>query len=241
MSAIKNHDPLLDVKGLTAGYAGRPVVHHVDLAVDEGEIVVILGSNGAGKTTTLRAIVGLLRPFAASIVYRGQAWRADRPWLAAKLGLAMIPSERFTFAELSVAENLALGAYTVSSPTERREREQRVLELFPRLAERLEQKAGTMSGGEQRMLSVGIALMARPKLLLLDEPSLGLAPAIVDQIMRTLRELVASDGMSVLMVEQNVGQAVAVADRVYVLRSGRVILEEPAEAIRARDQWWDLF
>jgi len=233
--------PLLQVRGLTAGYSGRAVVHDLTLTVDEREIVVVLGSNGAGKTTTLRAITGHLRPFGATVTYRGEPWRTDRPWRAAARGLAMVPSERFTFAALTVSENLTLGAHTVSLETERHEREQRVLELFPRLAERREQRAGTMSGGEQRMLSVGIALMARPQLLLLDEPSLGLAPAVVEQIMKTLRQLVDEDGMSVLMVEQNVGQAIAVADRVYVLRSGRIILEEPAEAMRAREQWWDLF
>jgi branched-chain amino acid transport system ATP-binding protein len=234
-------EPLLRVRGLTAGYDGRAVVHDVELTVGDREIVVVLGSNGAGKTTTLRAITGLLRPFAATVTYRGAEWRTDRPWRAAEHGLAMVPSERFTFAALTVSENLALGANTVASPSERQEREQRVLELFPRLAERRDQKAGTMSGGEQRMLSVGIAMMARPRLLLLDEPSLGLAPTIVEQIMRTLRQLVEDDGLSVLMVEQNVGQAVAAADRVYVLRSGRIIIEEPAHEMAAREQWWDLF
>jgi branched-chain amino acid transport system ATP-binding protein len=241
MAATELGATLLEVHGLTAGYNRRPVVYDVALSVDEGEIVVILGSNGAGKTTTLRSIVGFLRPFSASVRYRGEAWPVDRPWLAARRGIALIPSERFTFAALSVGENLALGAHSVRSAAERRGAQEHVIELFPRLGERLEQKAGTMSGGEQRMLSIAVALMARPQLLLLDEPSLGLAPAVVEQIMRTLKSLVDNEGMSVLMVEQNVGQALQIADRVYVLRSGRIILEESAERTRAREQWWDLF
>jgi branched-chain amino acid transport system ATP-binding protein len=233
-------EPLLEVRGLTAGYGGRAVIYDVDLKLHRGEVVVLLGSNGAGKTTTLKSIVGLVRPLAASARFDGMKWRMDRPWRAAQSGISFIPAERATFAALSVADNLALGSYTIRSPEDRERRMGQVLELFPRLGERLTQKAGTMSGGEQRMLSIGIALMAEPKLLLLDEPSLGLAPVIVEQIMTTIAELSAR-GMSVLMVEQNVGQAVRVADRTYVMRSGGMILEEPAAQTRARDDWWDLF
>jgi branched-chain amino acid transport system ATP-binding protein len=233
--------PLLDVRRLTAGYRGRAVIYDIQLTVGTGEVVVMLGSNGAGKTTTLRSVVGHIRADESTILFAGRPLPTARPWLAARQGISLIPSEHFTFAALTVEENLALGAHTVDSVTARRESRDRVLSLFPRLGERLAQKAGTMSGGEQRMLSLGVALMARPRLLLLDEPSLGLAPAVVDQIMKTLRNLVLVDGLSILMVEQNVGQALEIADRTYVMRSGRVILEEPAATTRGRDNWWDLF
>lgn len=236
----RDGEPLLAVNGLTAGYEGTSVVHEVSLRVHPGEVVVILGSNGAGKTTTLQSIVGLLKPFHASITYDGKAWPLGRPWRAASAGMSYIPAEHFTFAKLTVDENLTLGGYAASREA-LHERLPAARSMFPILARRGTQAAGTMSGGEQRMLSLAVALMSAPKLLLLDEPSLGLAPAIVQQIMTTLRALVAERGMSVLMVEQNVGQALTIADRVYLMRSGRVLLEESAADTRQRDQWWDLF
>ena len=232
---------LLSVKDLTAGYRGRAVIYDVALEVGRGEIVAILGSNGAGKTTTLKSIVGLVRPLSAAIRYKDAAWRADRPWAAASSGMAFIPAERFTFAALSVDENLALGAYTLDDSKRVASRRELVLELFPILGQRLSQLAGTMSGGAQRMLSLAVALMPAPELLLLDEPSLGLAPAIVQQILGTLSTLVDEGKMSVLMVEQNVGQVLNIAHRVYVMRSGRMILHETAEQMRKREQLWDLF
>jgi len=233
-------EPLLRVDGLTAGYAGRAVVYDVGLEVGAGEVVVMLGSNGAGKTTTLKSVVGLVRPLHGDVQYDGRPWRADRPSRAAGAGISYIPAERFTFAQLSVDENLALGGYTTSAEL-RRERLAMVRELFPVLASRGAQRAGTMSGGEQRMLSVAVALMAGPRLLLLDEPSLGLAPAVVETLMRTLARLVREQGLSVLMVEQNVAHALSIADRTYVMRSGRIILEESVEETRARESWWDLY
>jgi branched-chain amino acid transport system ATP-binding protein len=237
----RDRQELLSVKDLTAGYRGRAVIYDVSLEVAKGEIVAILGSNGAGKTTTLKSIVGLVRPLSAVVRYTDKDWRTDRPWSAASAGMAFIPAERFTFAALSVDENLALGAYTVGDAKQISERRKLVLELFPILGRRLSQLAGTMSGGEQRMLSLAVALMPAPKLLLLDEPSLGLAPAIVQHILGTLTTLVAEADMSVLMVEQNVGQVLKIADRVYVMRSGRMILHETAEEMRKREQLWDLF
>jgi len=240
-SAASSTEDLLAVEGLTAGYHGRPVIYDVALEVKRGEIIVMLGSNGAGKTTTLRSIVGLVRPFGASIEYKGEKWRTDRPWQSAGSGISFIPAERFTFAGLSVDENLALGGYTAKNAAAITERRDTVLEMFPILGQRLSQKAGTMSGGEQRMLSLAVALMADPELLLLDEPSLGLAPLIVQQIMGTLTRLVTETKMSVLMVEQNVGQVLSLATRVYVMRSGRIILHETGEQMRKREQFWDLF
>lgn len=239
MSAEPNNE-MLRVDGLTAGYRGRTVVWGVDLHADRGEVVVLLGSNGAGKTTTLNTIFGLVKAQAGTMSYDGRSWAGGRPWDAAGEGMALISSERFTFGELSVRENLALGAYSVPKG-EIPGRMDSVFEQFPILAERRDQLAGTMSGGQQRMLSLGMALMSEPKMLLLDEPSLGLAPTIVDQLMETVRGLVDDGQMSVLMVEQNVGQVLSIADRAYVMRSGRILLEESADEMRARDQWWDLF
>jgi branched-chain amino acid transport system ATP-binding protein len=232
---------LLSVTGLTAGYRGRAVIYDMALKVRRGEIVVILGPNGAGKTTTLKSVVGLIKPMAGTVDYNGSRWRTDRPWSAARSGISFIPAERFTFAQLTVEENLALGAYTQNDLTKVRQRRQQVTEMFPILGRRLGQKAGTMSGGEQRMLSLAVALMAGPSLLLLDEPSLGLAPAVVQQIMNVLSQLADQQGLSVLMVEQNVAQVLPIADRVYVMRSGRIILSQSAEEMRQREQWWDLF
>jgi branched-chain amino acid transport system ATP-binding protein len=233
--------PVLDVRGLTAGYGGRAVVYDLDLTVRRGEIVVVLGSNGAGKTTTLKSIVGLVRPLGGTVRYCGEPWRTDRPWMAPQSGLSFIPAERFTFAQLTVEENLMLGCYRLASDAARRARLDGVFAMFPVLESRLAQKAGTMSGGEQRMLSIGVAMMVAPRLLLLDEPSLGLAPVVVEQIFSAVQALSRSQGMSVLMVEQNVGQALPVADRCYVMRSGRMILEEDAAVTRERAQLWDLF
>jgi branched-chain amino acid transport system ATP-binding protein len=237
---LATSEQLLEVDGLTAGYQGRAVIYEVGFTVGHGEVVAILGSNGAGKSTTLKSVVGLVRPQSATVSYDGKPWPTNRPWRAAGSGIAFIPAERFTFAELTVSENLALGGYSCTA-AEREETLARSLDLFPILGKRLDQKAGTMSGGEQRMLSLAVALMSRPRLLLLDEPSLGLAPVIVDQIMDTVARLVAEEGLSVLMVEQNVGQVLKVAHRVCVMRSGRIILEESADETRAREQWWDLF
>jgi branched-chain amino acid transport system ATP-binding protein len=233
-------EPLLTVRALSAGYGGRPVIHDVDLEVMPGEIVALFGSNGAGKTTTLSCIVGAVTRTNGDVSYQGRAWPAGRPWKAAANGMAMIPAERFTFANLTVEENLRLGAYSVSEDSFR-ESMASVVTMFPILQNRLSQKAGTMSGGEQRMLSVALALMSRPRLLLLDEPSLGLAPRVVDQLIASLRTLVDDAGLSVLMVEQNVAQAVKIADRIYVLRSGRIIEQLSGDEARAREQWWDLF
>jgi branched-chain amino acid transport system ATP-binding protein len=240
-AAVGAGERILEVTGLRAGYDGRPVVYDVDLAVFAGRITCLFGSNGAGKTTCLRAISGLLRPFAATMRYRGQRRSLGRAARSAGEGIVYIPSERFTFADLSVEDNLALGGYSERSAAAREEQREEVLEMFPVLGERLTQQAGTMSGGQQRMLSIAMALMSGPRVLLLDEPSLGLAPAIVEQLMESLRRLASERGVSVLMVEQNVGQALRVADYVYVIRSGRIILEGEASRMRERDDWWDLF
>lgn len=233
--------PRLQVEGLVTGYRRKQVVFDFSVRVEPGEIVALIGHNGAGKTTALKAIFGLLRVWAGSVVFEGQVVTNSPPDANVRRGMAYIPQERAVFPDLTVAENLDLGGLTVTDPAVRRQRLEEVFGLFPVLRERRRQRAGTLSGGEQRMLSLGIALMIRPRLLLVDEPSLGVAPALVQRIMQTIRQVCRDQGVSVVLVEQNVRQALQVADRVYVMRTGRVILEESGAALLARGQWWDLF
>jgi branched-chain amino acid transport system ATP-binding protein len=233
--------PLLTVENVHAGYRRRAVVYDVSFEVRRGEIVTILGHNGAGKTTTLKTAFGLLRPLAGRVTWAGDDVSHASCARHVELGISYTPAERFVFPDLPVSVNLRLGALGERSKAQRDRRAARVLELFPILGERSDQLAGTMSGGQQRILSVGMALMSDPKLMLLDEPSLGVAPAIVQQILAALRAMADEDGRAVLMLEQNVGHALREADRVYVMRSGRMILSESAEEMRRREHWWDLF
>lgn len=232
---------VLCVNSLSAGYGHKTVVFDATLRIAAGEIVTMIGHNGAGKTTTLRAICGLNRPSGGKVEHNGRDVTALTCSQKVRLGMSFIPAERFTFGQLSVHDNLLLGGLPTRSAESRDRLREQVFEMFPVLRGRSGQMAGTMSGGEQRMLSLGIALMADPKVLLLDEPSLGLAPAVVQRIMDLIRSLASDHGLSVLLVEQNVAQALRIADRVYVMRSGRIILEETAEQMRQRPQLWDLF
>ena len=233
--------PMLSVERLQAGYGRKQVVFDVDLAVAPGEILGILGHNGSGKSTTIRTILGLYKPFGGRIQFNGQDVTGHPSRDNVRAGMAMIPSERFVFQDLTVIDNLLLGAANNPSADARQTRLELVHELFPILVERSGQLAGTMSGGQQRMVSLSMALMASPKLLMLDEPSLGLAPAVVQQIFGTVRHLADTEGLAVLLLEQNVGQALRIADRCAVMRSGRVILEETREQMLARDSYWELF
>ena len=234
-------EPTLEVRNLQAGYGRKQVVFNVNLHVGAGEIVTILGHNGSGKSTTIKTILGLIPALGGRIIYRGNDVTHSSTRSNVKAGMALIPSERFVFPDLTVLDNLLLGGANEKDPVKRRERMENVHELFPVLAERPHQMAATLSGGQQRMLSLGLLLMAGPRLLMLDEPSLGLAPAVVQQIFSAVRSLTVSEGLSVLLLEQNVGQALQISDRVYVMRSGRVILEETVEQMRARGTYWDLF
>ncbi|WP_027883493.1 ABC transporter ATP-binding protein [Meiothermus rufus] len=220
----------LEVQGLEVAYGAVRALKGVSLSVGQGEVITLLGANGAGKSTTLRAISGLVRPRAGSITYRGEALTRLSPAQIVRRGIAHCPEGRRVFAGLSVHDNLLLGA------SGRRDPEigldiQRMFTLFPILAERRNQAAGTLSGGEQQMLALARALMSRPTLLLLDEPSLGLAPLVVRSIFATLKELKAA-GITILLVEQNVKLALELADRAYVLRTGQVVLEGKAEELR---------
>lgn len=233
--------PLLSVSTINAGYRRRPVVFDVSLDVHPGEIVAVLGHNGAGKTTTLKTAFGLVRPFSGAVSFDGRDVSKATCAAHVEMGMSYTPAERFVFPDLTVSANLRLGALLEPSRAVRQRRLDRVLELFPILDERADQLAGTFSGGQQRILSVGMALMSDPRLLLFDEPSLGVSPAITHQILSVLRTMADEDGRAVVLVEQNVGHALREADRVYVMRSGRMILEESADEMRRRKHWWDLF
>jgi branched-chain amino acid transport system ATP-binding protein len=222
---------LLELSSVEARYGPVKALHGVSLNVGEGELVAVLGANGAGKTTTLRAISGTVRR-TGDILFRGEKL-PRRPESTARAGIAHVPEGRGTFGELTVWENLRLGAY--ARPGTMKDDAARVFKFFPRLEERRGQQAGTLSGGEQQMLALGRAMMARPKLLLLDEPSLGLAPLIVREIFDALERMKAQDGMSVLVVEQNANLALAHAARAYVLEVGNVVVEGTSDELRANE------
>jgi len=222
---------LLELHGVEARYGPVQALHGVSLQVGEGELVAVLGANGAGKTTTLRAISGTVRR-SGDVVFAGKKL-PRRPDATARAGIAHVPEGRGTFSELSVWENLRLGAYARRAHV--KEEAQRVYKFFPRLEDRRDQQAGTLSGGEQQMLALGRAMMARPKLLLLDEPSLGLAPIVVNQIFEALARMKSDDGMSVLVVEQNANLALAYAARAYLLEVGNVVVEGTSDELRANE------
>lgn len=222
--------PLLEVEDLEAGYGLIPVLHGVSLSVGAGETVALLGPNGAGKSTTLRAVSGLLHPRRGRILLDGRPIHHLPPHAIARLGLAHVPEGRGILGRLTVRENLELGFFPHGRREALRHDLARVVELFPRLGERLDQLAGTLSGGEQQMLAIGRALMSHPRLLLLDEPSMGLAPVLVEAIYAVLPEIAAT-GAAILLVEQNVPLALAVASRGYVLEAGQVVAAAPAHEL----------
>jgi len=226
---------LLEVRDLHVFYGNIEALKGISLQVDPGQIVAILGGNGAGKTTTLRTISGLLRPRGGSITYGGKSLIGMEAHLIVALGLSHVPEGRRIFNILTVAENLNLGGYLIRSDRKLvDERKASIYKLFPRLAERRTQLAGTLSGGEQQMLAIGRALMSSPKVLMLDEPSLGLAPILARSVLKTVREI-ANGGTAVLLVEQNARQALSISDRAYVIEVGRVVLEGEAATL-AQDE-----
>ncbi|MET4290551.1 branched-chain amino acid transport system ATP-binding protein [Bradyrhizobium sp. LB8.2] len=215
---------VLELRNLEVCYGKLRALNGINLEVREGEIVALLGANGAGKSTALRAISGLLAPTSGDILYRGKSIAKRRPDLIVRDGIAQSPEERHIWPELSVRENLGLGAYCCPDRALAEQRFESVLQRFPRLRERLSQLAGLLSGGEQQMLAIGRALMSDPKLLLLDEPSLGLSPLMSQEVLGALREL-CQQGITILIVEQNVHSALSVASRAYVFETGRVVGE----------------
>jgi branched-chain amino acid transport system ATP-binding protein len=225
---------LLEVAGLVARYGRITALEDVSLTVNEGEIVTLIGANGAGKTTTLRTISGLVRPAAGTIRFAGRDITRLAPNEIVRAGIGHSPEGRRIFPRMTVRENLELGAYTRRAKAEIAQDLERVLAIFPRLKERYEQKGGTMSGGEQQMLAIARALMSRPRLLLLDEPSLGLSPLLVQTIFEVIRDISAR-GTTILLIEQNARQALAVAARGYVLEVGRIAHSGPAAELAASE------
>jgi branched-chain amino acid transport system ATP-binding protein len=225
--------PLLELQGVTGGYGPVRVLHGIDLAVEKGEVAVVLGANGAGKTTTLRAISGIVHA-GGEITFDGERITRKHPEWVAKAGIAHVPQGRGTFGEFTVDENLRVGAVT------RRDREvsadmDRWYSMFPRLGERRNQAAGSMSGGEQQMLAIARAMMSRPKLVLLDEPSLGLAPIVTQELFRRLGEINKETGLTLLVVEQNANLALDIGHRGYVLESGRIATSGSAQDLKTDD------
>jgi branched-chain amino acid transport system ATP-binding protein len=233
---------LLEVEGLRAGYGNKTVLQGVSLRVDEGEVVALLGHNGAGKSTTLKAILGLLRASGGHVHFAGEPWSNGDPAHNVRKGIALVPQGRGVFPDLTVIENLALGAYSQEDRDAVRGRMNDILELFPVLAERRTQQVGTMSGGQQQMVAVGTALMQRPRLMMLDEPSIGLAPVLVQRVLDTVLAINRRFGTAIILVEQNIKTALRMASRAYVMKSGRIVLEKPAaELLEAKDSWWELY
>ncbi len=226
---MKHHNAavLLNVKDVKVGYGGIQAVKGVSLDVREGELVSLIGSNGAGKTTTMQAITGLLTLGGGSIELAGQTIAGLGPWDLVQQGLAMVPEGRGVFTRMTIVENLQMGAYIRNDNAAIAEDIERVFTTFPRLKERRDQLAGTMSGGEQQMLAMGRALMSRPKVLLLDEPSMGLSPLMVDKIFEVIQE-VSAQGVTILLVEQNASRALQIADRAFVMESGLITLSGDA-------------
>jgi branched-chain amino acid transport system ATP-binding protein len=217
-----NNDVLLEVSGLKVAYGGIQAVKGANFQVRQGELVSLIGANGAGKTTTLKAITGTQPVADGEIRFMGQSIRGQGAWDLVKQGLVMVPEGRGVFSRMTITENLLMGAY-IREDAEVQADIDKVFAIFPRLKERAEQLAGTMSGGEQQMLAMGRALMARPKVLLLDEPSMGLSPIMVDKIFEVVRE-VYSQGVTILLVEQNASRALQIADRAYVMESGLITM-----------------
>ena len=223
----KGKDAILELKGISVSYGSIAAVQDLSLTVYTGEIVTLIGSNGAGKSTTLRTISGLLRPRHGDVIYKGQRINGIPGHDVVKLGICQSPEGRKIFQRMTVSENLDLGAFVRKDTAKIAEDRERVLGLFPRLQERINQKAGTLSGGEQQMLAVARALLGNPSLLLLDEPSMGLAPVLVDLIFETI-ERIREQGVTVLLVEQNALAALEIADYAYVLESGHLAMEGEA-------------
>ncbi len=232
---------LLVAKGITAGYGKHRVLTNVDLHVEPGEIVGILGHNGAGKTTLLKSLFRMHPIESGDIEFRGANINKSTSVKTAASGMSFTPAERSIFRDLTVLQNLELGAHALKDRSVLGERMEEVMAIFPILGERKAELAGRFSGGQQRQLSLGMALMLHPELMLLDEPSLGISPAVVNSTFQIIRDLAKERGTSVLIVEQNVKAVTTIADRIYVLRNGEMVLEETGEQARLRTEWWHLF
>jgi branched-chain amino acid transport system ATP-binding protein len=226
--------PVLSIRDLEVGYGTIPALHGIDLDVEKGEIVTLIGANGAGKTTTLRTISGLLKPRRGEVTFNGESINGIKPHIITARGISHVPEGRGIFSNLTVQDNLELGAYLRKDKITQAEYD-RVFSLFPVLKDRFKQNAGTLSGGEQQMLAISRALMSKPAVLLLDEPSLGLAPQMVQTIFRVIREINA-EGTTILLVEQNAHMALVTAHRGYVMETGRITITDDTKALLASDR-----
>lgn len=231
---------LLALKNISAGYYKKRVLYDISLSVDRGEIVSLIGHNGAGKTTMLRTIFGLIKPETGEISFDGHSLLSQGPRRRVQDGICLIPQERFTFPDLTVRENLFLGGHHVQDRLLLENALAAAYDMFPVLKERLNQKAGTLSGGQQRMLSLAMALMAQPRFVMVDEPSLGLSPVVVQELMEVIKQM-AAGGIAILMVDQNVKHIFRLSQRVYVMKNGHIVLQETGQELLKRNQWWDLF
>lgn len=229
-------DPLIQFKGVKTGYGQMEVLHGIDLHIEAGEIVTLIGSNGAGKSTTLMTLSGVNRVWAGEILYDGRSLNDVQPHEIVAQGISQVPEGRQIFRDLTVLENLILGAYIRDDQEEIKKDLEHQLDLFPRLRERQKQLGGTLSGGEQQMLAIARALMARPKVLLLDEPSLGLAPLLVKDIFKTIVKVNKEDNVTILLVEQNANMALQIADRGYVIETGSITVTDEAKALAANPE-----
>lgn len=225
---------MLEVKDLHVHYGGIHALHGISLQVPEGKIVALLGANGAGKSSTLRTIMGIVKATSGDILWNGASLIGKRSFDIVHQGIAMVPEGRRVFVNLTVAENLRIGAYSRRDEAEAKQELEEVFELFPRLEERRKQSAGTLSGGEQQMLALGRALMSKPDVLMIDEPSLGLAPVLADEVFSKLKAL-NERGQTILLIEQNARAALAAADYAYILETGDIVLEGPAAELAQND------
>ena len=232
--------PILEIKDIKVRYSGLPVLHGVSLLVNQGETVSVLGANGAGKSTLLRAVMGTQHAFEGRILYKGREIQKLNTEAIVRLGIVYVPEEKMLFGPLSVEENLILGAYVLDNNQQVRQNLEFVYTLFPKLKERQSQPASTLSGGEQQMVAIGRGLMSRPRILMLDEPSLGLAPLLVDEVLDTVRKL-KEEGIAILLVEQNVREALDLADRAYVLQTGRIVGEGSGKELLDSDMFREAF
>jgi branched-chain amino acid transport system ATP-binding protein len=235
MTNNSSTDPMLRLRDINTYYGPIHILQNVDLEIYPGEIVSLLGGNASGKSTTLKTVLGIVRPVTGSVTFRGEDVRQRSTSYRIERGMAVVPENRRIFSEMSVLENLYMGAYLRRSKAEIAEDLERVLALFPRLKERLRQLGGTLSGGEQQMLAMARALMARPRLLLMDEPSMGLAPLLVEQSFQVIQQI-NRQGTTIFMVEQNANMALSIANRGYVLQTGRIVLADEARNLLRNEE-----
>jgi len=234
---VKNNPPdMLEIKDLKVSYGAINALRGISLTVNKGEIVTLIGANGAGKSTTLRAISGLIKAESGSVTYEGKSIFNQAAHKTVSQGLSQVPEGRMVFANLTVLENLKMGAYLRNDKAAIAQEMDYVFNIFPRLKERLKQHAGTLSGGEQQMLAIGRALMSKPRFLMLDEPSLGIAPLLVKTIFEKIVEINRQQGITILLVEQNANRALEISQRGYVMESGAIILQDDSAKLRANDQ-----